>query len=281
MAVKIVTDTGCDLPPDLVERYGIILVPLVLIFGDAEALDSAETRAELWQRIDAGLPCATSGPAAGAYQAVFDPLIAAGHEVVCITLTGAHSVTYTSACLAAASHSEHITVVDGRSLSLGYGFLALEAAELAAAGASRAEIVAEVEAARQRLTLRFFLESLELVRRGGRLDGMMPLLNRLTSALNLRALLTCNDEGRISFVATARGRRGAAKRIAQEVADARPAERVMVVHSRSLPEAEALADELAAALDFPRGDVMLAEIGAVLIAHGGAGVLGAGAIKAR
>lgn len=281
MAVKIVTDTGCDLPSHLVEQYGIQLVPLVLRFGERDVDDSPETRAELWQRVEAGLPCETSGPPVGPYQAAFAPLAQAGHEIVCITLTGAHSVTYSSAVLAAQDFPDQVTVLDGRSISLGYGLQVLEAAQLAAAGASRDAVVAAVRSAQQRLTIRFFLESLEQVKRGGRLDGLMPVLSRLGVALNIRAVLTVNEEGRISLVGPARGRRGAIKRVAQDIAATGPVERLAVAHSRALPEAEALADELAEALQFPRAQIVMVEIGSVLIAHAGQGLLGAGSIRAR
>jgi DegV family protein with EDD domain len=280
MPVKIVTDTGCDLPAPLIEQYGIHLVPLVLRFGERDVSDSPETRAELWQRVEAGLPCETSGPPVGPYLAAFAPLAQAGHEIVCITLTGAHSVTYSSAALAAQDFPGQITVIDGCSISLGYGMQVLEAAQLAAAGASREAVTNAVRSAQQRLTLRFFLESLDQVRRGGRLDGLMPILSRLGTALNIRAVLTVNHEGRISLVGPARGRRGAIKRVAQDISAAGPAERLAVAHSRALAEAEALADELAQALHFPRAEIVMVEIGSVLIAHAGQGLLGAGSIRA-
>lgn len=281
MPVKIVTDTGCDLHPSLIEQFDIHLVPLVLRFGERDVDDSPQTRAELWQRVEAGLPCETSGPPVGPYQAAYAPLIEAGYEIVCITLTGAHSVTYTSAIVAAQDFPAQITVVDGRSISLGYGMQVLEAARLAAAGASRNAVAEAVREYQRRLTLRFFLESLDQVKRGGRLDGLMPVLSRLGAALNIRAVLTVNDEGRISLVGPARGRRGALKRVAQDIAATGPVERLAVAHSRAQDEAEALADELAQALQFPRSEIMMVEIGSVLIAHAGQGLLGAGSIRAR
>jgi fatty acid-binding protein DegV len=109
----------------------------------------------------------------------------------------------------------------------------------------------------------------------------MPILGRLGAALNIRAVLTVNDEGRISLVGPARGRRGALKRLAQDIAATGPVERLAVAHSRALDEAEALADELAQALQFPRSEILMVEIGSVLIAHAGQGLLGAGSIRAE
>lgn len=279
MAVKLVADTGCDLPDDLLTRYDIRQVPLILRFGEQEVADSLATRAQLWQRIEQGLPCATSGPPAGDYMAAFAPLVADGHQVLCLTLTGAHSVTYTGAALAAQSFPGQVMVVDSRSISLGYGLQVLEAAEMLARGADLPSAQAAVLAMQHRLNLRFFLEALDQVKRGGRLDGLMPLLNRLGSALNLRALLTLNAEGRITLVGPARGRRGAARRIVDDLRVLGPVERIAVAHSRAADEAHALADELAATLHFPRHEVLMVEIGSVLLAHAGAGLLGAGIVS--
>ena len=113
MTIKIVTDTGSDMPPEWLAAYDIHLVPLVLRFGDREVEDNETTRAELWQRVEAGLPCETSGPPVGAYEAAFAPLIAAGHQVLCITLPAVHSVTYNSAWVAAQSFPGQVEVVDG------------------------------------------------------------------------------------------------------------------------------------------------------------------------
>ena len=281
MPVKIVSDTGCDLPPALIELYDIHLVPLILRFGDRDMLDSEATRQELWQRVEAGLPCETSGPPVGPYEVMFNSLVEAGHDVVCITLTGAHSVTYNSAWTAAQSFPGRVEVIDGRSISLGYGIQVLEAARLAATGATREAVVAAVLDLHARIVLRFFLETLDQVKRGGRLDALMPLLARLGQALNIRAVLTVNDEGRISLVGPARGRRGAIKRLAQDAIATAPVEQVVIAHARSAEDAEAIADELAQALPFPRDQIMMIEIGSVLIAHAGQGVVGVGTVRRK
>jgi DegV family protein with EDD domain len=171
-------------------------------------------------------------------------------------------------------------VIDGCSISLGYGLQVLEASRLAAAGASREAVATAVHDAQRRLTIRFFLESLDQVRRGGRLAGLMPVLSRLGAALNVRAVLTVNEAGHISLVGPARGRRGAIKRVAQDIVATGPVERLAVAHSRAPDEAGALADELAQALRFPRSEIVMVEIGSVLIAHAGQGLLGAGSIRA-
>ena len=274
MSVKVVTETGCDLPVSLVKEYDIHLVPLVVRLGDRDLLDTEASRRELWEHIETGRPCQTSGPPIGAYQEAFRPLVEAGHEVVCITLTGAHSGSYSSAWAAAQSFGDHVTVIDSRSISLGYGLQVLTAARLAASGVGATEVVSAVKAMQQRIQVRFFLESLGQARRGGRLDGLMPMLDRLGRALNIRAILTVNSEGRISLVGPARGRRGASKRLLQDAVAAGPTEMVGVVHTRRLEEAHALADRLAADLSFPREEILVVEAGSVFIAHAGEGTLG-------
>ena len=157
----------------------------------------------------------------------------------------------------------------------------LEAAKLAATGATRQAVVTAVLDMQARIVLRFFLETLEQVKRGGRLDALMPLLARLGQALNIRAVLTVNDEGRISLVGPARGRRGAIKRLAQDAIATAPVEQVVIAHARSAEDAEAIADELAQALPFPRDQIMMIEIGSVLIAHAGQGVVGVGTVRRK
>lgn len=279
MAVKIVTDTGCDLPAELVAQYGITLVPLILRFGDRDVPDTSTSRAELWQRIDAGLPCDTSGPPIGFYEEAYRPLVEAGHDVVCITLTGAHSVTFSSAWAAAQTFPGQVSVVDSRSLSLGCGMLVLRAAEVAGTGGDASTVLEVVTRVRGRIFLRFFLETLEQVRRGGRLDALMPMLARLGTALNVRALLTVNDEGRISLIGPARGRRGAVKRMIQEAAETAPVEMAVVGHTRRPEEAAAMAEELAARLALPRSAILVAELGPVFIAHAGEGTMGVGTVS--
>lgn len=279
MSIKIVTDTGSDIPPDLLAAYDIHQTPLILRFGDREVRDSAAARAELWQRIEAGLPCDTSGPPVGAYQEVFAPLVAAGHQVLCVTLTGAHSVTYNSAWLAAQTYPGQIEVVDGRSVSLGYGLQAIKAAQLAAGEADLATIAAALRAMQSRITIRFFLESLDQVKRGGRLASLIPVMSRLGQTLNIRAILLINDEGRITMDGPARGRKGATRRLAHDLIATAPVETVIVGHGRSPDEAAALADQLAAGLNVPRDQVIVFEVGAVLLAHAGKGVLAAGTVQ--
>lgn len=281
MAVKIVSDSGCDLPVEVVEQYGIHLVPLVLRFDQRVVSDSAAAREELWQRVERGLPCDTSGPPVGPYEELFGALVAAGHEVVCITLTSVYSVTYNSAWLAAQAYPGRVEVIDGRSVSLGYGLQVWEAARLAAAGADRRTIVEAVHNLRQRTVVRFFFESLDQARRGGRLDALLPVLARLGQVLNVRGVLTITEEGRFALVGPARGRRGAIKRVIEDAIATAPVEQVVVAHTRCLDDALAVADALAAGLPFPRAQVVLIEIGAVLVAHAGQGVIGVGTVRQR
>ena len=142
-------------------------------------------------------------------------------------------------------------------------------------------IAAALREMQSRITLRFFLESLDQARRGGRLDALVPVMSRLGQTLNIRAILTVNDEGRISLVGPARGRKGAIKRLAQDLIDTAPAETVIVGHSRSPDEASALADTLAVGLNLSRAEIIVFEIGAVLLAHAGKGVLAAGTVRMR
>jgi DegV family protein with EDD domain len=182
-------------------------------------------------------------------------------------------------CIRDRSYPDRVTVVDSRSISAGYGVLALKAARLAFDGADVSAIVQAVNDMRARTMVRFFLESLDQVQRGGRLDALMPMLNRLGRALNIRAVLTINDEGRISLVGPARGRRGAKRRLMEDALATAPVEMLAVAHTRRPEEAAAVADDLCRQIGFPRAEVMLIELGTVLIAHAGEGTLAVATVR--
>ena len=81
MPVKIVSDTGCDLPPELIERYEIHLVPLICALAIVICSTVRQRGQELWQRVEARLPCETSGPPVGPYEIMFNSLVEAGNDV--------------------------------------------------------------------------------------------------------------------------------------------------------------------------------------------------------
>ncbi len=195
MTVRVVTDSASDLPPDVCEQYGIEVVPLTIRFGDREYVDRKElTTDEFWKLLakSSTLP-ETAAPSVGAFEEVFRELHHDGADgIVCVNLSAALSATMQSAQVAAKALDGlcPIEVIDSKSASMGIGILALHAARRAAEGADVATITQEVENSRDRQRLFATLDTLEYLRRGGRIGGARAMLG---SMLSIKPVITVVD----------------------------------------------------------------------------------------
>ena len=184
--VKIVTDSSCDLPQDLVDQLGIEIVPLTVRFGDDEFVDRVElTTQEFWSRAAASdtLP-ETAAPSPGAFQQAYEQAAAGGHdEVVAIMLSSVLSATIQAADAGAKAVADTITVrvVDSLTVSMGLGILVLEAARAARDGASADQIVDAIEDRVGRTRVHAALDTLESLKKGGRIGAAASLLGSLLS----------------------------------------------------------------------------------------------------
>ena len=273
--VRIVTDSGADLPASLASQQGIVVVPLIVRFGEQVYLDGQLSPGEFWERA-ATSPHhpATSQPAVGVFEEAFAHLVGAGHAVLCLTITGKHSGTFSSASAAARQFGNHVKVMDTLSLSLGQGFQVLAAAHAAARGLHLDEIVRLVERVRERTHLFILLDTIEYIRRGGRADALLPVLDRVSRMLRIKPILRV-VEGQLTLHALSRSYERGLARIARDVSYLRPVESAAVIHVRCPDVAERMVRTLAEKLDLSPDDVVLAETGAALAAHGGPKVIGA------
>jgi DegV family protein with EDD domain len=184
--VRVVTDSAGDLTPALADEHGIVVVPLSIRFGSEEFTDgSAIPPDEFWARCAASpvLP-ETSAPAPGAFQAAFAAAADDGCDgVVCITLSSGVSATYQAARTAADLVADRIPVrvVDSQQMTMAEGLIVLDAAELAATGATLDEVVARVEDLLPRTTVMGVVDTLEHLEKGGRIGGARALLGSLLS----------------------------------------------------------------------------------------------------
>ncbi len=271
--VRIVTDSSCDLPRRLVERFKIAVVPLIVHFG-LEVYDDGDLPVEeFWQKAAGPDHPQTSQPSVGTFEEFFGQLVAQGKQVLCLTITGKHSGTFNAAHLAAQRFGEMVKVFDSFSLSLGLGLQALAAAQAAQAGRSMQEILALLEDTRARMRLMIVLDTLENLRRGGRADGFIAIADRMTRALNIKAIINVVD-GQLRLLGAARSFQGGLRRVLNLVERLGPLEHLAVVHTRSHEMAEEMANRLAERIGFPRERIWVRETGAVLACHAGAGVIG-------
>jgi DegV family protein with EDD domain len=230
-SVAIITDSASDLPPDVAAAAGITVVPLIVSFG-AESFRPGVTLTtdEFWARMtapDAPFPT-TAAASPGDFQQAFEAAFEQGADaVVCVTVSGDLSGTIKSATLGAqALPDREIHVIDSRSASMGHGMLAQIGAEMAAAGASGAEIAAAIEDAKGRIDLYVALDTLEYLKRGGRISGARAAMGTM---LSIKPIITVTD-GIVEQAERVRTRSKARERCL-ELLTARPMERATVLHT--------------------------------------------------
>ena len=274
MSVAVVTDSTPYLPPALFERWGIPQVNLYVGWGgelrpEHSYADLDAFYARLSQSED--LPV-TSQPSVGDFLAVFEPIAAAGRDIVSVHIAGGLSGTCESgreaARVVADQHSVQVEIVDGQSGAGGLGLQVVAAARAAEAGADADAVVAAVGRARESLDIWFALDTLEYLRRGGRIGAAQALVG---SALKIKPILTFGKE--ITPVGRVRTRRRAFERMVgylHELHD-RGATDWIVQHAQARDDAERLVAEGTAI--FGTEPLFCTQVGPVLGAHLGSGLL--------
>ncbi len=277
--VSIVADSGCDLPAALIDQYGITVVPVYVRFGQDMISSDDLSNDDFWRRAQQSPEApGTSSPAPGTFYKVFEKLVDAGNDVVCLTLPGKHSGTYNAAWLAAQDFGEKVRVVDTGSFSLGMGLQVLVAAKEALAGKSADFIQRTVESVRERTSIIFVLDTLEWVRRGGRLDRIIPLIDKVARTLKVKPVLEmCNGE--FKLVAIARSTRSALQRLEDEVRDRLPVQELAAAYTRGCEVAAELADRIANLAGVHPVEVITVEAGPAFAAHAGPNAIGAAIIR--
>jgi DegV family protein with EDD domain len=185
-SIQVVTDSACDLSPTTAEERDVRVVPLTIRFGSEELVDRDELSSkEFWDRVVTGpdMP-STAAPSPGAFQEAFLAARDAGSTgVVAVMLSSGLSATYQSACSAAEAVADRIPVrvVDTLSVTMGQGLLVLAAADMVAEGRSLDDIEATLNEMKGRTHVYGAIDSLDYLRRGGRIGGASQLVGSLLS----------------------------------------------------------------------------------------------------
>jgi DegV family protein with EDD domain len=266
----VVADSACDLPRDAAREAGIAVVPLNVTFGTTSYLDGVDiTPAEFWERVAQDHPT-TSSPSPEAFLRAYRAQAEEGAEgVVSVHVSGALSRTLFSARKAAEASPVPVEVVDSGSVSLGQGLIALAAAEVSRAGEDLTTTAAAARAAAERLTLAAMLETVEFLKRGGRVGRARAAVADL---LRIRPVLTL-DGGEPVLAARARTRSRAIATVLELVSG--EALSAAVLHAQA-GEAQAVAEGVAEACGVRP---IVAEIGPVTGTHLGPGALGVAVIR--
>ena len=284
VTTAVVTDTTAYLPDELVAEKGIHRISLYVTLDGVQRRESDIDAAEygdFFERLRRSSDGATtSQPSVGDFVSLYEPLLAEGRDIISIHISAGISGTYQAAVQArdqlveSGTDAERIQVWDSRTGCGGQGMMTLVAARAAAGGASGAEALAAVQAARETLKMWFAIDTLEYLRKGGRIGSAQAWLG---SALQIKPILTLEEE--ISPVERVRTRRRAFERM---VEFARERQRAgagawVVQHIHDADTARGLVDECRQI--FGTDPVFVSEIGPVIGAHVGPGLLGVGGIR--
>lgn len=272
MTVRIVTDSSCDLPQSIADALGIHIVPLSIRFGDTEYIDRTTiTTTEFWSRCAASpiLP-ETAAPSPGQFEETYRSLAAEGATaVVVVSLSSDLSATMQSAELAARAVTPDIDVriVDSRNASMGLGLTVLACAELAATGASADEVVARAQSVIPRTRVFAALDTLDNLKKGGRIGGAKAML---ATVMSIKPLISITN----GLVAEAGKQRTRSKALAHLVDILRnqeiPIERLSVLNAQC-SDVDAF---VAMVKEVYSGEIIIGDIGAVIGTHAGQGTIG-------
>ena len=279
-SVAIVSDTTCYLPSELVERHGIQLVSLYVNWEDASEREADMPNFDaFYDRLRQAdrLPT-TSQPSIGDFIATYEPLVDQGLDVVSVHISGGISGTVESARqakeqLAASKGVDRVTVVDSETACGGMGFTVLAGAHVAQAGGSAEEVVERVRTTREHLKMWFAVDTLEYLRRGGRIGAASAWLG---SALKIKPILTLEQQ--ITPIERVRTGGKALRRLVEymEQRHTDGADAWVVQHIQAPDQAATLVADVQKVMGGP--PLFVSEVGPVLGTHVGPGLLGVGGI---
>lgn len=269
--IALITDSTCDLPPALREQYAINVVPLSIIWGNEQLRDGVDIQPDaFYARLvaDPTYPT-TSQPTPQDFLNVYERVQRQGaKEIVAITISRAMSGTYESAQLAAPIVGIPVHLVDSKSNSMSLGWQVLAAARARAAGGDVAAMVAAADAARKTMAYIITLDTLEYLRKGGRIGGASAFIGTL---LNFKPQIVVNHEtGMVEAGRRSRTRQKALQAMYDDFfaqLDTRKKMRVAVLHNATLPEAEAMAARVQ--VEFAPAELIISIVAPVLGVHTG------------
>jgi len=277
MTIRIVTDSTCDLPASVIQKYDIKVLPLYINVGEKEFLDGIDiTREEFYTRLpDYPSHPKTAVPSPLKFKAIYDALAEEGaSDVISIHISESLSAMANVARAAAQeTNSTKVHVIDGGQLSLGTGFLVENAAKLASMDVKVKEILNEITSQMKRSYVFAALDTLEFLKRSGRMNRWV---SNLGSLLQIKPILTMHD-GKPGNERV-RTREKAMHRVVELLASVGKIERVALVHTHA-PERIMELKRMAASL-LPQGDLWNEDITPVIGAHIGPGAVGFAVVSA-
>lgn len=274
--IGIVTDSTCDLPQSILTEYGIIVVPMMVIWGNDQYRDRVDMQPEeFYRRLEVDPQRPTSSQAtAYEYQQAYEQAAKQGaKEILVVSLGSALSGAYQMAVNAAQAVKIPVRVVDSKSTTMGLGWQVLAAARAAAAGADLNEILRRIDQVRKKMVFLVSLDTLEYLQKGGRIGSAAKWVGGL---LQVRPLVSVNhDTGTVEAVTIARTQKALIetmyKRFFSTLLQAGGKLHVAVMHGHAREKAEELVERIRA--EYNPAELIMNVTGPVLGAHTGPGAL--------
>jgi len=252
--IAIITDSTCDIPQDLREKYEITLIPLTIIFGEEQLLDGVDISAQaFYSRLisDQSVHPSTSQPTPAFVRNIYENIQKAGaEEIVCILISAKMSGTLASAQIAAEDFPIPVHIHDSRNNSMGLGFQVLAAARAREAGGGVKEMLAAAETVRDKMVYHILLDTISYLKRGGRIGDAVALVD---SVLSVKPVVTVKpDTGTVGMGLPARSRKTGKKHLFKNFfrkLDTSKPMHITVLHNNIPDEAEEMAAMVREAYD--------------------------------
>lgn len=246
--IALVTDSTADIPDNLLIHYGIKVVPAIMVYNGTSVEDgNGPTREQFYSQLPYFKSAPTTAtPSTKSFERVYEDLFNRGAEHI-ISVHAASTLTgiYNTACLAAKAFENSVHILDGRQLSLGLGFQVLAAAEAITQGAGLTKAKEIIHTVREHARVVAMLDSLEYVRRSGRVSWARA---RLGNLLNLKSFIELKD-GKVSSIGESRTRRKGIERLKELALSQGPLDKLAILHTNSEPDARQFWEEIRS--DFP------------------------------
>ncbi|MBZ4646583.1 MAG: DegV family protein [Clostridia bacterium] len=273
--IKIITDSTADIPKNLAEELNITVVPLTVHFGEESYKDWYDlTSTEFFEKLkNSDVMPTTSQITPAAFEEVFRKELQENDSIICVTLSSKASGTYQSAVIAKNSIEDaDIEVIDSMLLSYGYGMVVVEAAKMAKEGKSKQEIIGRVNYLLERIDTYFIVDTLEYLKKGGRINLAAAVIGNI---LNIKPVLGIKD-GLVVPVDKIRGSKNIIPKMVELIKSKgyNMSNQVVGLAHGAIPDR---LEELKEAIEnefHPKGFV-ISEVGSVIGAHSGPGVIGA------
>ncbi len=275
---KIITDSACDLPKEMLQELDVTITPLQLLFRGENLPDSVEDSKikEIYQGLRAGEPAKTSAVNPEGWASVIEPVLAAGQDALVLTFSSGLSTTYQSAVIAAQELQEQyperkIKVVDTLAAALGQGLLVWYTCKKRDEGLPLEELAAWVEENRLNIAHWFTVDDLMYLKRGGRISAATALVGTM---LQIKPILYVDREGHLINVAKARGRKASLEALLKkmvELGEGYENETVFLCHGDCIEDAQTLKSMILEKTGCR--NVMIGNLGAVIGSHAGPGTV--------